>query len=145
MPLTRKQLATIHVAKRDLGLADEEYRDILDRLTCERSSRHLDRAGFELAIQHFIRLGWEPDPRFSRSFMTGRPGMASPEQIRMILGLWDETRYGHSGERGLRGWLERVCKVSAVQFLTFEQAPKAITGLKAMKANYPAVEQSARA
>ena len=36
------QLAQIHIAKKELGLDDDTYRDVLERVTRQRSSAGLD-------------------------------------------------------------------------------------------------------
>lgn len=42
MPLSRKQIALIHVAKSKLGIAEDEYRSCLVQIAGVESSKDLD-------------------------------------------------------------------------------------------------------
>ena len=53
MSLDRKKLAVIHIVKRELGLSDDEYRDILQRETGVRSAKDLDDKGFRRLMRYF--------------------------------------------------------------------------------------------
>ena len=53
----RGLLAKIHIAKKDLGLDDEAYRDVLAAHGVE-SSKNLDTKGLEKLLAHFEKLGW---------------------------------------------------------------------------------------
>lgn len=56
---TRKSdLARIHMAKKDLGLDDDTYRDILFTVARVRSSAELDFTGRKRLIEHFRKCGW---------------------------------------------------------------------------------------
>ena len=130
MTLTRKQTALIHVAKGQLGMEDGDYRALLQREAGVRSSRDLDRAGFEAVMGAFERLGFEPRPRGPD--YGERYGFASPDQLRLIRELWAEYTGGAGDELSLGKWLDRTFDCSAVRFLTHGQAPKAITALMNM-------------
>ena len=127
---TRNQVAAIQVGRRALGLAEADYRAILG-LAGASSSRELDSVGFEMVIEHFRALGWEPAFRRGEFFGTRR-NMATPGQVTLIRALWDE----YTGEAGtdltLGKFLHRTFGVSSLRFVTAEQAPKAIAALKAM-------------
>ena len=59
--LRRALLAKVHVAKKQLGLDDPEYRAVLARFEVE-SSAALDIRGLESLLAHFRDLGWNPAP-----------------------------------------------------------------------------------
>ncbi len=84
--LDRKKLALIHIVKKELGIADKDYRCILRRIAGVDSSKELDEAGFRKLMYFFVRsdyyrvntfgmtlkqklfikvlarqLGWDPD------------------------------------------------------------------------------------
>lgn len=141
MPLTRKQTALVHVARKQLGLTDEQYRAILLQLAGVETSKHLDRIGFELVMQYMAALGFKSD--FAKTFYGHRPGMATPAQVSLIRALWDEYTEGETTDLALGKWLARTFKVSAVRFVTFDHAPKAIAALKAMKAKKMEEERKA--
>ena len=130
MALTKRQTAAIAVARKQLGLSDSEYRAALFDVAGASSAKQLDGTGFELLVDHFKRLGWQP--RFRRDFYGFRPGMATPAAISLIRALWDE----YTGEAGsdltLGKWLHRTFGVSHPRFVTAEQAQKAIGALRGM-------------
>lgn len=130
MPLTRKQSALIHVAKKQLGLTDAEYHAILRRMGGVESSKDLDREGFELVMQYMAALGFRSD--FTRRFYGHRRGMATPAQVSNIRRLWGIFAEGGDGDRALDKWLTRTFKISALRFATGEQAERAILALRAM-------------
>jgi len=56
--LERRHLALIHLAKKDLCLDDDTYRDILQVQAGVSSSKDLDVAGFEKLMTYFGKLGF---------------------------------------------------------------------------------------
>jgi protein-disulfide isomerase-like protein with CxxC motif len=61
--MDRNKLAVIHIVKKELGLADEEYRDILEKYAGVRSAKDLDENGFRKLMHYFVR---------SRHYRSGR-------------------------------------------------------------------------
>jgi len=118
MALNNKQLALIHVAKTKLGITEDQYRSCLVQIAGVESSKDLDRGGFEA-------------PR--GAVYGDRPGFASSAQVQLIRELWFEYTGGGQDDT-LNKWLLRTFKVSSLRFLKMDQARKAITALKAMKA-----------
>ena len=59
----RRDLATIHMAKKQLGMDDAAYRDILWSVARVRSSSELDQAGRSKLLDHFKACGWKPTPK----------------------------------------------------------------------------------
>lgn len=143
MAMTRKQLALVHVAKKQLGLADEDYRAILERIAGVESSKDLDQRSFEAVMQHMAALGFRCD--FTKTFYGQRRGMASPAQVSLIRALWGEFTEGAGDDDSLGKWLDRTFHVSAVRFVTSKQGQKAITALKAMVAKKRAAQAGSRA
>lgn len=56
----RRDLAAIHAAKRDLGMSDDAYRDILWSVARVHSAGDLDQAGRNNLLDHFRACGWTP-------------------------------------------------------------------------------------
>ena len=56
----RRDLATIHMAKAQLGMDDDAYRAILWSVTRVKSSADLDWAGRSKMIDHLKACGWAP-------------------------------------------------------------------------------------
>ena len=59
----RRDLATIHMVKKHLGMDDAAYRDILWSVARVRSSSELDQAGRSKLLDHFKACGWKPTPK----------------------------------------------------------------------------------
>jgi hypothetical protein len=125
LPANRRRL--IQVARRQLGLEDEVYRALLERMATVSSSRDLCPAGFELVMAEFARLGFKSTSPLKP--LPERAGMATPMQTSRIRGLWQEVTTD-AAERRLRVWLERHFGVSDLHFINRELAPRVITALQ---------------
>jgi len=55
----QKKKALVHIAKKDLHLDDESYRQILKGVAGVESSAQLNREGFEKVIQRFQEMGFK--------------------------------------------------------------------------------------
>jgi phage gp16-like protein len=55
----KRELAQIHIAKTQLGLDDDTYRDMLFNVAGVRSSRDLTTTGRLRVLQHFEEKGWK--------------------------------------------------------------------------------------
>jgi len=89
----RTDLAKIHIAKKELGLADEEYRDIL--YTNFRVSSAKDLGGNDVVrlLHIFKQKGWQPRPgRKARNYKKIDKGPLA-RQKRYILALWNALGY----------------------------------------------------
>lgn len=131
MSLTPKQLGLLAVARKRLGLEEEDYRAILREVAGVESARDLDYIGFERVMVRFKQLGFEST--WSKRTFGRRHGMATPSQIDTIRAMWSSFS-GSDDEAPLNAWLKRTCKVSALRFLDADGAHKAINGLRAMNA-----------
>lgn len=60
MSSRRDELAVIHIRKGQLGLDDETYRDLLERVAGVRSAKALDAAGRAKVLDELARLGAKP-------------------------------------------------------------------------------------
>jgi hypothetical protein len=127
-----KKIALLHVAKRQLALADEDYRAILMRFGGVDSAAELTQSGFELVMYELGRLGFKSTS--SKRNFGERPGFASPAQVQLIRKLWADYHGPDEGERALSAWLTRFHHVAALRFVSAEAAANIIPGLKAMVA-----------
>ncbi len=129
-------IAKVHLAKKQLALADESYRDILRRVTGQESAGALDERDLDRVLAEFKRLGWKPKPN--------RTGTSKHAQIRMIHAVWaDLCKLGIDAEdeaAALRAFVARQTKtaanpagVSDPAFLDSHQANKVLEGLKAWR------------
>jgi hypothetical protein len=65
MPIGRKKKALVHIAKGDLHLDEESYRQILKGVAGVESSAQLTEEGFEKVMRRFQEMGFKgllPDP-----------------------------------------------------------------------------------
>ena len=76
-------LAAIHVAKRDLKLDDDTYRDVLERVTGKRSAKGMGERDVRLVLDEFRRLGWQ-----SKAARKGLEGPLDGPYARKLQALW---------------------------------------------------------
>jgi hypothetical protein len=140
MPV-QKLLAKIHIAKKELGLDDDLYREILSsEFAClpvrqgVRSSKDMtDQQAIKL-INIFKEKGWVPKSKPKKyDDQKGDIYSASPKQKRMIEVLWHNVYRGNSETLHLRQFLFNHFKVSDIRFLDKDKAHMAIEALKAMQ------------
>jgi hypothetical protein len=65
MPIGRKKKAIVHIAKKDLHLDEESYRQILKGVAGVESATQLTEEGFEKVMKRFQEIGFKgllPDP-----------------------------------------------------------------------------------
>lgn len=126
-----KDLAKIHIAKKDLGLDDDTYRAMIRRIGGVESSAQLDAAGRRALLAEFRAGGWKPKaPRARRT----RPLDDAP-QSRKIRALWlalfDAGVVRDPGERALAHYVRRQTGVEDLRWLDSRQANVVIESLKA--------------
>jgi Bacteriophage Mu, GemA protein len=108
MPIGRKKKALVHIAKDDLHLDEESYRQILKGVAGVESSTRLTKEGFEKVMNRFQEMGFKgllpypyhPVPK-GRLIPSGSPqgleSITSNQQdfISYLLGrlTWDEEHY----------------------------------------------------
>lgn len=135
MGVTGGQLALIHVAKKELGLQEEDYRSILDLYGGVSSAKNLTLEGFERVMEHLERLGFKSsnNKQPARAPHRDPDGAPFPAQLKMIEHHF-ETLGFHEAERR-QGLCRRVIKKPWPQ--TRAEANKVFEALKAMVArNY---------
>lgn len=138
--LRRAHIALVHVAKHQVGMAEDIYRAMLLELGGVASSTELDLAGFVAVMDRFKTLGFVNSKGLVPGAIdssTRLEGMASAKQLALVRGLWQRW-HGTADARALRHWLEGRYRVSDLRFADAVTAQKAIEGLKAMLARKPA-------
>lgn len=127
-----KKIALVHVAKRQLGLDEDTYRDILRRWGGVESSVDLDPVGFQKVMIRMEHLGFRST--WTKRTFGDRQGMASPEQVNYMRRLWEQFDPEDKREAHLNAWLHKYHHVSALRFVSAEKAAKVIPALKLMVA-----------
>ena len=132
MPV-QKLLAKIHIAKKELGLDEETYREVLSSEFGVRSSKDLNDAKALKLIRYFREKGWQPKIKPKKyDDQKGDIYSATPGQKRMVEVLWHNVYRGNDETKHLRQFLWNHFKISDVRFLTKDKAHEAIEALKAM-------------
>ena len=128
-------LAKIHIAKSQLGLDDDTYRDLLERVTGRRSAKGLEPRQTAHVLDEFTRLGWVARKRtrattgqylpkvqalwiagWNLGIVRNRTDAAMNRFIKRQTGI-DHPRWlihGNDAARvieALKGWLEREAQV----------------------------------
>ena len=144
MPV-QKLLAKIHIAKKELGLEDEIYRDILYRKFRVSSSKSLSDSQAMVLINHFKVLGWKQSVSSRQKAEGSKPKKyddlgkrdayaATPAQLRMIEAMWHDIYRGNDETKHLRQFLFNHFKVSDIRFLEKDTtAHQVIEALKQMQ------------
>ncbi|UWZ81418.1 regulatory protein GemA [Geoalkalibacter halelectricus] len=115
----RRDLAKIHIAKKELGLDESAYRAILrERYHCD-SAADLDSAQAADLVEHFRNKGWRP---------------ASFAQRGLIHVLWHKLEASgavrHPSEQALRSFVAHATGKDELRRLTVHEASRVIERLK---------------
>jgi phage gp16-like protein len=81
--IRRRELAQIHLAKKQLGMDDDAYRDLLFTVARVRSAADLDWTGRKRVLDHFVKCGYKQGPAGKR--------WTDPTE-RKVRSLWLELR-----------------------------------------------------
>jgi phage gp16-like protein len=125
--LRRRQLATIHVLRKQLAMDEDTYRAMLFTVSGDRSAAALTASGRNAAIEHMTRLKLALLTASDRSAYPGRPHTTDDnEQLRKI-----EAFLAEAG----RPWTyavavcKRVCKKERLEWCTPAELGKVIAAL----------------
>ncbi len=117
MGIDNKKLAVIHIVKKELGLTDDEYRDILKREAGVSSAKDLDDRGFSRLMRYFTR---------SRHYRDSRDGITFRQKLYikyLVRDLgWDSKHF--------RNFLKKYYRKTSVAGLMKKEASKVIVALK---------------
>lgn len=139
------ELAMIHIAKKDLNIDDEAYRNIL--WTCARvhSSKDLDFHGRNKVIEHFKACGWKAKPPAKTKQTTK---LSAEPQHKMIRGLWLELHAVGTvidpSEQAILRFIKNQTKIDRMEWLSNKQASQIIERLKQWLARATAKTSTAK-
>lgn len=129
-PQARNRLiARIHIAKKDLGLDDDTYRDVLMRVSGKKSSSQMSFSQMEAVIAEFKRMGWKPTPpkRANTQNMAQNPHAT---KIRALwLTLWQLGAVNDPSETAIEKFVIRMSNARKLHWITVRQADVVINAL----------------
>lgn len=129
--IRKRELAHIHIAKQQLGMDDDTYRQMLWTVARVNSAGDLDWKGRKDVLDHLKSKGFKVKP--SKNAKTTRP-LASDEQSKKIRALWLDLHTAGAvrdpSEKALATYVKRMSKVGALQWLSSAQASAVIESLK---------------
>ena len=128
---TRSDLAKIHIAKKELGLTDEAYRDIMrERFGKDSAAKLTGSQAFHL-INHFKSLGWRPKYQHKLPGVYSKPTDA---QDRKIIAMWMSLHKAgiikNRSDRALQAFVKRMTKKDNLRWCTTADKNIIIEALK---------------
>ncbi len=140
--LTRALLAKIHIAKKALGLDDDTYRDLLERIAGVRSARELQHIHLMELQREFRRLGWDgyllrrsEIPDLPYSDVDNRPEAPTGAQLRMLeAGFKNILGYADvNPDKAFRRFLKNRVGVEHPRFLDLAKYKAALSAVKRLQ------------
>ena len=123
-----KLIQLIHVAKRELSLDEETYRETLEQTTGKASLKEMTDAQLQAVLDRLKTAG------FSIKSKTGTNKLADDVQSKLIRHLWlmlfDAGEVRNSSELALAAFVKKQTGVDALQFLSTESADRVINRLR---------------
>lgn len=133
--MDRAKLAKIHIAKKELGLTDEAYRDILRLHFQAESAKSLDDRQGTVLLNLFKAKGWAPKQAATKASLPGR-SIPADGQSKKVQALWITLhRAGvvrDGSDRALLSFVRRITGRDRLQWCDAEQKGRVIEALKAM-------------
>lgn len=124
----RSLLAKIHMASKQLGMADDTYRDMLQIVTGKRSAGELNEGDLARVMSHLLRLGFTPKRKKAGSY-PGRPNPPASREamIGKIEALLADAQRPWAYADGMA---RRMFKVDKVDWCQDDQLHKMIAALE---------------
>lgn len=124
-------LKAIHVARRQLGLDDDDYRAMLERITGKSSSSLLTAVESGRVLDEMRRLGFQP---IARKSPTGKAALSGPYAGKLLalwLSAWNLGVARSNSDEALIAFVERQTGIAHLNWLRDQRdAMRAIEGLK---------------
>lgn len=120
-------LAQIHIAKKELALDDDTYRDVLERVANVRSAKDLSEDQRRAVLAEFRARGWKG--------RKGRKGSSKP-YVRKVFAVWGELKragvWREEDPASLRRFVKKMTGCDDPEWLSYAQASVVIEALKKM-------------
>lgn len=125
----RCNLAKLHIAKKELGLTDEAYRDTLRNITGKDSAAKITDNQAGKVLIHFKNLGWKPRGQ-------AMPSVSVPNdpQSKKIQALWINMNQAgivrHGSNVAMLAFVKKVTGVDRLEWCNAAQKSTVIEVLK---------------
>ncbi len=135
----RKQLAAIHIAKKELGLDDDTYRLMLREVGGVDSAKCLDARGCSLVLDAMRAKGWKGNESFKPrqpedKHQTEGLCTRQADKIRALwLSLADNGTVKDPSLKAMRAFVKRMTGIDHENWLPAQKANIVIEALKAWK------------
>jgi hypothetical protein len=113
MKITKEQIKIIHIAKNQLKISDDNYKDILSSFNVS-SSKDLSYQNANEVIEAFKKLGFSQHPKRKMKYdeLGYRKGYATPKQLRMIEAMWlSSENVQKKDSESLRRFIKRIANI----------------------------------
>ena len=128
----RALLATVHIARKSLGMADDDYRAVLTRITGHASAKDCDDRNLRKIIGEFERLGFKGKDR-ARGRTPATSAIARKARA-LWIGLHALGAVDSGAEKALEAFGRRQLGVDRLQWADRRHAAGLIEALKSMAA-----------
>lgn len=123
--MRKAELAQIHIAKTQLGLADDEYRALLLQVTGKTSSKDLTWQGRKALLAHFKKIGFKV-----KANKAGRPApVVSGDKASLIRKIEAQLAEAGLSWAYADGMARNICKVDRIEWCEPEHLTKIIAAL----------------
>lgn len=132
MPPTSAQRAKIHIAKNQLGLTDEVYRDILRLNFKAESSSKLSPFQADKLLEIFKAKGWKDKPAKKKGHSPKYDDPLQRKVVAMWITLADAKVIRNRNDFALQKYVKRVTGVDNLKWCGGSECFSLIESLKAM-------------
>lgn len=126
----QRELAVIHIGKKELGWDKSTYRDTLEAWTGKRSSAKMTESERHRVIENMKKLGFEPKPSAERVQVSPDDDPQVQKIKRIWLELYDAGVVRDPSLASLNAWVRRQTRNEHVAFLDVEDVNTIIESLK---------------
>ena len=131
--ISTQKLKLIHVARRELELPEDAYREILRHHGGVESAKDLDDEAFKKVIDCMKALGFWVERKWEQSRPRDAGDLPTPGQLKVIEHLWRDLAEYEPGAAHMpfrRGFYEKRLNIPALGAQTRAQANAVIEALK---------------
>lgn len=126
----RARLAQVHIARKALGMLEDDYRALLQRITGQSSAKHCEDRQLASLIAEFERMGWRPIGSGKRR--RGAHSQTAWKARAMWISLYQLGAIENGSDAALEAFGRRQLRVDRLQWADARQAFRLIEALKAI-------------